>query len=209
MNLQRMREELVRYIQYDGDYRDTTPASFYNGLINDAYVEVCGYLEIPEDVRSVAVAINQRRVGLTGLVKAYRAWWGETPLRRERVVWQSLLTDKGTPTAYEQTGSELLLYPIPDVAGVLVVEGVWEPAPLISDEDVPIVPVRARRAIVQLAYAAYLEPFGVAKREARALARGEAYASLETVLRDMRASRWGDSRQDAVYPQSFWLRDYD
>lgn len=209
MTLQRMREELIRFIQYDGDYQETLPASFYNGLINDAYVEACGYLDIPEDVRSVPVATFQRRVPLNGLVKAYRAWWGTTSLRRERTIWENPLTDQGTPNAYEQVGSEILLYPIPDADGVLVVDGVWEPTQLISDNDVPIIPMRGRRAIVQLAYAAYLEPFGLSKRDTRALARAEAMSTLESLLRDLRASRWGDSRQDAVYPHSVWLRSDD
>lgn len=205
MTLAEMREELKDWIQYDGDFREDMPDARYHRLINLAYVEACRVCELPEEVRSFAVGVGQRRVGMP-IVKAYRAWWGEVPLRREVRVW-ARLTALGAPESFEQVGRALVLYPMPSEAGTLLVEGVWEPALLVDDADEPILPSVAHRGIVKLALAYYLDTLGVSKRELRVVYEREARALFEEVLRELRASRWGESRWDARYPVSFWVMD--
>lgn len=206
MTLGEMREELVALIRYDGDYRDDTPVSRYNRLLNLAYVEACRVCELPEEVRSVSVGVGERRVALP-VVMVYRAWWGELPLRREVLV-ESRLVSSGTPCFYEQVGRGVVLYPIPSEGGTLVVEGVWEPELLVGDGDAPLLPASAHRAIVKLAYAYYLDTLGLSKQELRMVHEREARGLLEETLRALRVSRWGDSRRD-VYRVPWWLREYE
>lgn len=202
-----MRNELIELIRYDADYRDDLPAARYNSLINQAYLEACRLTDLPEEIRSTNVGAGQQRVPLP-ILKAYRAWWGDYALRRE-VPLRARMGVFGTPESFEQVGRDFVLYPTPNEAGTLLIEGVWEPALLENDNDTPILPATAHRAIVLLALAYYLDTLGADKRVSRAYYEAQARRQLEEVVRDMRVSRWGESRLDARYPVSFWLRGYE
>ena len=205
MVLAEMRERLIDLIQYDSDYDPNRTNSHYNRLINDAYIEACRVCELPEDTRSFSVSAGQRRVSVPQLIKAYRVYWNTLPLMRHVRPRENRLLDTGTPMSAEQVGTEILLYPIPDGDGILIVEGVYEPAPLVNDNDTPILPTIAHRAIVKLAFAQYLERLGRDKVEERKIHESEARAMLEEVVRELRVQRWGENRTD-TYQIPFWLR---
>ena len=207
MTLSELRAELIRTIRYASDYDPNTPASDYNRLINRAYLRVCHRLDEVYTRRVAAVVENQSSLRVAGLRVAHRVWWVEPSSLRElyRVVepvdagW---LVTSGEVRYYEQVGDELWLYPRAGSAGQVLVEGRFEPEPLVSDSDEPVVGALAQEALLKLSYALWLERYPERVQE-RVLLEREAEGILAAAMAERCASRWVEPVYRAV-PVELW-----
>lgn len=162
MTLGSMEARLARQLAGRGD----VDSPFLQAMINDAYVDVCSSLKLPELFGSFALTtvVDQPFYMLPDIVEYIReaavvdptlySFFGGRPLTKITLdTYRKEPDEVGPPAGYFREGEVFVLYPTPDAIVTVGVDVKLQPAPLVNATDSPIVPIQFHEVILKCARA--------------------------------------------------------
>lgn len=146
--------------------RDDLDATVFDELINDAYIDICSSLKLPELLGSYTfnTLVGQPLYMLPDSVEYIRhvsivdstlyAMYGGRPLEKiDLDAYRKEPVLQAEPMDFFRENEMLVLYPTPNSIKTISVDIKIEPQPLVADTDSPILPVAFHEVILKAARA--------------------------------------------------------
>lgn len=144
---------------------DVTP-DMRKEWINDAYIDICSSLKLPELFGSFAITtiVDQPFYMLPDIVEYLRqaavvdpvtySFYGGRPLTKITLETYRKQPDETDAVAsYFREGEVFVVWPTPDSITTIAVDVKVQPAPLVDDTDCPIIPIQFHEVILKAARA--------------------------------------------------------